>query len=122
MYDFTEHMQEISGFGGSYEAGCRAMVKAGMTFIDSQSDINPQFKGYKNVYGLIVEDNDDAKALTEAIMDAPFVDPETEKQTTIGEYGATGAMHQAAITHCLYIMKHGWDKYVAEMSQKEVSP
>ena len=30
MYEWEEGMDEISGFGGSYEEGCRKMVKAGV--------------------------------------------------------------------------------------------
>lgn len=117
MYEFTKGMREISGFGGSYEAGCRAMVKSGMEFLDANPGCNPVYKGSKGIYGLILEDNDDAKALTNAVMNAPFINPDTGKQTTVREYGATGAMHQAAISHCLFIRKKGWSKYVEEMSK-----
>jgi len=30
--EWTSDMGEISGFGGSYEAGCRAMLDAGIAF------------------------------------------------------------------------------------------
>lgn len=117
MYEFTENMKEISGFGGSYEDGCRAMIKAGAIFLAANPSADPKFKGFKGVYGLIDEDNEDAKALTEAVLNAPFVDPRNGEATTVKEHGATGAMHHASIMHCLYIKKNGWNKYVEKMSK-----
>ena len=35
-YEFTPMMGEISGFGGSYEAGCRAMLKAAVEWLDAE--------------------------------------------------------------------------------------
>ena len=37
-YVYTDNMSEISGFGGGYEAACRAMVVAGLEHLDA----NPQ--------------------------------------------------------------------------------
>jgi hypothetical protein len=106
-YEFTPEMGEISGFGGGYEDACRSMLKAAMEWFDANPNANPEFKGCENVYGLVVEDNDDAKALSDAAVKAA------------GEHGCTGAMHQAVITHSLFIKKNGWDKYVEEMSKRE---
>lgn len=107
----TPDMGEISGFGGSYEAGCVAMVEAGIAWMDAHPEADPQFYGYKGIYGIITEDNADAEALSEAILGAAFTDPETGKPTTVGEYGATGAMHQACIGHVLAYKRLGWDEY-----------
>lgn len=116
-YTFTPEMGEISGFGGSYEAGCRAMVRAGLLFWDAQpASYDPHFRGFKGVYGLLDDDNADAKALSQAIIDAPFTDPETGTHTTVGKYGATGAMHHAAIAHILFVRRAGWGAYVRKMS------
>lgn len=117
--EFTDDMGEISGFGGSYEAGCRAMLKAGVAWIDAHPDADLQFGGFRNVYGLLMDESADARALTRAVMDAAFTDPETGKVTTAGEYGATGAMHQAVISHVLFIRKNGWEKYVTELRTRE---
>jgi hypothetical protein len=119
-YEFTENMREISGFGGSYEEGCRLMLKAGMEWFDENPDADPVFKGMEGVYGLMMENNDDANALSEAILNAPFVDPDTGEDTTVREYGATGAMRYAVITSVLWIKKFGWDAYVKEMESVEV--
>lgn len=107
-YEFTKAMGEISGFGGGYEATCQNMLKAGMEWLDAHPNADPKFYGFKNIYGLIDEDNEDAKALSKAVVDGSGGD-------------CTGAMHQAVIYHCLVIRKHGWDYYVAEMSKREES-
>jgi hypothetical protein len=111
-YAFTPEMGEISGMGGGYEAACRAMLKAGLEFWDQMEDrkydgppFDPQFHGFKGIYGVISEDNDDAKALTKTVIDASGGD-------------ATGAMHQAVISSIFWIRENGWDAYVAEMSKR----
>lgn len=101
-YQFNENMKEISGFGGEYEAMCRKMLVAALEWLDANPEASPQYKGYKDVYGVLADDNADAKALSKAA-------------TSVTE-GATGAMHQAVITHALFIRKNGWEKYVAEMT------
>ena len=42
--EYDPNMKEISGFGGSYESGCRAMVLAGLEFLDySHQGSDPKF-------------------------------------------------------------------------------
>jgi len=65
---------------------------------------DPQFHGYKGIYGILDEDNDDAKELSKVIVGAAG-----------GEENCTVAMHQTTINHILYIHKNGWDKYVEKM-------
>jgi len=101
---FTKEMGEISGFGGSYEATCRKMLLNAVKYFEEHPDCNPIFKGFEGVYGLMMADNEDAKALNEAIME--------------GIDDATGMMHEAVVISALYIKKHGWDKYVDEMSRR----
>lgn len=103
-YEWEQGMGEISGFGGGYENTCRAMVKAGCDWLDAHPGADPKFHSYKGVYGIISEDNKDAKDLTEAIVKAAAGD-------------CTGAMHQAAVSHVLAIRKLGWKAYVKEMSK-----
>lgn len=105
-YKFTKDMNEISGFGGGYEAACRRMVLAGVQWLDAHPEADPQFHGYKGVYGVVTEDNQDAKDLTEAVVAGSGGD-------------CTGAMHQAAISHVLFIKRNGWDKYVAELTHPQ---
>lgn len=108
-YQFTPEMGEISGFGGGYEDACRAMLRAGMEWFDAHPDADPQFSGYKGIYGIINEDNEDAKALSAAVV-AP----------TNGD--CTGAMHQAVVSHCLFIRREGWGRYVEEMTRPDEEP
>lgn len=100
---FDSDMAEISGFGGGYEACCRKMALAGMKWCDDNPPADPKFHGYEGVFGVIAEDNDDAKALSKAINDAA------------DGGGATGAMHQACVSHALAYRRLGWDAYRAEM-------
>jgi len=125
--EWTEDMGEISGFGGSYEEGCRAMVRAGVEFWEAMDETNsalggavdkfdPHYRGYEGVYGILSDDNDDAKALDAAIMAAPLtVDG---RETTVGEYGATGAMHQAAVSHVFAFRRLGAEEYVRQLRER----
>ena len=108
-YEFTDEMGEISGFGGGYEETCRMMLRAGMEWWDAHPQANPVFKGFRNVFGLITEENDDARALTAAI------------EAGAGEGGCTGAMHQAVVNACMFIKGHGWPAYVEEMKKRPPS-
>lgn len=100
-FEWTEDMAEISGFGGGYERGCRQMISQGCAWWAEHPDAKPEFHGYKNVTGIAVEDNDDAKALSAAICAG--VDP-------------SGAMHQAAVGHVFHWHKVGsWVAYQASM-------
>lgn len=57
----------------------------------------------------MAEDNEDAKALSDAITKHPAIEA----------YGVTGAMHQAVIQHLFFIRGHGWEKYVEKMKEKD---
>lgn len=104
---WTPDMGEISGFGGGYEATCRAMVLGGLAWFDEHPDAAPQFHGYKNVTGICIEDNEDAKALSEAIVSAA---PDRD---------CTGAMHQAAVSHVMFIRNNGWAEYARQLRERE---
>jgi len=111
---WDDAMGEISGFGGGYEAVCRAMVLAGIAWLDAHPSSDPTFRGFKNVYGIAMEDNEDAQALTAAIMDAPV----PGVQARAGD-GCTGAMHHAAVQHCLAYKRLGWDEYCKQLRERE---
>jgi hypothetical protein len=102
-YQFTPDMREISGFGGGYEQLCRDMLAAGLSWLDEHPSADPQFHGYPGITGIVCEDNDDARALTAAIV-AP----------TDGD--CTGAMHHAVVRAAMWIKANGWDAYVAAMT------
>lgn len=101
-YEWEIGMREISGMGGGYEAECRLMLKQGMKWIEAHPDAKPMYHGFKGIYGIIKEDNEDAKALSNAACEGRDV---------------TGAMHQAVISHIIFISKNGWPKYVEEMKK-----
>lgn len=105
-YKFEEGMRQISGFGGGYEATCQNMVIAGLEWFDKNQNADPKFKGWKDIVGVIDEDNEDAKALSKIVIDAAGGD-------------CTGAMHQFTISHILWIHNHSWEEYVAEMKRLE---
>lgn len=104
-YQHLDTDPEISGFGGGYEAACRAMVAAGMEWFDANPDADPQFRGYEGVYGVVTETNADAKALSAAVAAACE--------------GCTGAMHQATVSHVLYAHRVGWDVYLQEFRARD---
>lgn len=105
-YIFTKEMGEISVFGGRYEQACQRMLQAGLRYFDENPKSDPKYHGYDGVYGIIFEDNNDAKALTKAV--------------TEGETDCTGAMHQAVVSHCLFIKRKGWAEYVKQLTEREV--
>lgn len=101
-FEWTEDMAEVSGFGGGYERACRQMISQGCAWWAVHPEADPKFHGYKGVYGICAEDNDDAKALSEAIC--------------AGDIGPSGAMHQAAVTHVFHWRKLGsWIAYQHSM-------
>jgi hypothetical protein len=109
-YRHTSDMGEISGFGGGYENVCQSMLEAGVKWLTERmkadKQTNLQMHGYKNVYGILVADSDDAKALEDVVVRAAGGD-------------CTGAMHQAVMSRLGYIAKNGWDAYCAELRKHE---
>lgn len=103
----TNKMGEISGFGGSYELGCRAMLKAGMYWLKANPNADPHYMGFKDVVGILQDDNEDATDLDEAMM------------KPVKGLGATGAMHQAVASRLLWIKGHSWEEYVVEAMKRE---
>lgn len=101
MYEFTADMREISGFGGDYEKCCRKMLKAGLEWLTLNPHADPQFSTYNNIYGIINEDNEDAKALSKVIA---------------GDFNPSGAMMQAVCSSVIWIKNNGWGAYVENMS------
>lgn len=79
---------------------------AGIKWVDEHPDATPEFTGYKNVYGVINEDNPDAKTLTDVVIAASGGD-------------CTGAMHQASIGHVLAYKRLGWDEYCRQLRERE---
>lgn len=105
-YKFTDKCDEVSGFGGIYEEGCRKMIIAGVKFMKKHPDTKLEFKEYKNITGVIIPENLESEKLTDHM------------NASIGGE-ATGAMMQACVNHVMYANKNGWDKYIALMEARE---
>jgi hypothetical protein len=103
----TDEMDKIFGFGDGYEETCRKMLLAGLEWLDAHPHADPKFRRSPNIYGIIKADNEDAKALSAAIEAGSGGD-------------CTGAMHQAVVSHCLFVKLHSWKAYVAKMSERNV--
>lgn len=104
-YTYTPECREISGFGGGYELACRNMVIREMQWFDENPKANPEFHTYKNVYGIISEDNPEAKNLTDSMLEAAGGD-------------CSGAMMQASVGHVMFAVKNGWTEYIKKMESK----
>lgn len=118
LKSWSDDMGEISGFGGAYEAVCRAMVLAGIRWIDAHPSADPHFRGYKGIYGVLTEDNDDAKAMVKAMMEAPVFHDGEKIQERVGD-DCTGAMHQASCQHVLAYKRLGWEEYRRQLRERE---
>lgn len=102
-YEYTDDMAEISGFGGDYEKSCRKMVIAGLCWFDDNPHANAIVKENAAIFGIVSEENEDAKNLSRAIAQSVT--------------DCSGAMHHAAISHTLWIKKHSWDEYCETMRE-----
>jgi hypothetical protein len=100
-YPWAEGMREISGFGGDYESACRDMLYAGISWLDVHPGADIKATTYRNVFGLLNPESDDAKHLDKIVCDACP--------------GCSGAMHHAVMSACIYISRNGWGKYVEAM-------
>lgn len=107
-YGFTDGMREISGFGGSYEEACRAMVVAGVEWLDAHPAASPKIGEFEGVLGLTTAENEDADAFREAMADAA-------REVGDDDGGPTGAMMQFASRHAMSAHEMGWAAYVEEM-------
>ena len=96
----------ISGFGGGYEDACQRMLQNGYDWLEKNESKKKRLRGhsYKYVFGLFEADSKEAKELERAVMK--------------GQDGATGAMHQAVMSHLFYIAAHGADAWIEEATKK----
>ena len=102
---------DISGMGGrefgGYEWGCQIIAARTARFIrdlKTESEL-PKFHSYTNITGILVEDNDVAKKLSEYVLAHP----------KLKEYGVTGAMHQFGVMHGCKLAELGREKYLEEL-------
>lgn len=101
-YRHTPDMGEISGFGGGYEKACQDMLEAGATWLlDRSAKAHLDMKASPQIFGILIPESDDAKALSKVITGAVE--------------DCTGAMHHAVMLRLGYIAANGWDKYCEEL-------
>lgn len=112
--EFTEDMNEVSGFGGFYERCCRAGVCAGAAWFAGHPNARPVFNGLPDMIGLLVPANDDARSLQSAI-DTALVTRDDGTKVPLGEE-LTALQFYTVINHTTYIAERGWNSYVDFMS------
>jgi hypothetical protein len=103
----AKEMDEGFGFGDGYEETCRQMLLAGLEWLDAHPEADPKIRLSPGIYGILKEDNEAARALSAAIEAASGGD-------------CSGAMHQAVMSHCLFVKLHGWKAYIAKMSERDI--
>ena len=95
---------DISGMGGGYEEMCQRMLWRGVAHLaEAQPPIAmwKQAKSFENIYGVLITEGEDLKALEHSIIrDGDDV---------------TGAMHQAVMGHLFYIHHHGQAAWLQEV-------
>jgi hypothetical protein len=91
-WTFDEGMREISGFGGGYEASCRAMLKAGGEWADAHPDAID--------WTIITR----VSNLPQEMQDVMIAAAEPG--------GATGAMFGTVGSHICWVLRHSWEEWV----------
>ena len=107
-YRHTADMQEISGFGGSYEESCQDMLEAGLRWIEKkrkEKEPNFSWTEYAGVTGFLLPESDDAKELS-AVVEKACAE-------------CTGAMHHTVMSRLFWIAKSGWEAYKKELIERK---
>lgn len=91
-----EGMREISGFGGSYELACWAMLRAGGEWADAHN-YQPPKEGFRT-------------------RDIP-ADMERAMVAAAEPGGATGAMYGTVASHVIHVLWSGWEWWVDQMRE-----
>jgi hypothetical protein len=107
-YRHTDDMGEISGFGGGYEELCQDMLEAGVKWLNEHPKPDLQGHSFSGIYGIMVADSDDARAMERAVLDA-------------AKEEATGAMHHSVMSRLFWIARNGWDAYCAELRTRKAA-
>ncbi|KKM61294.1 hypothetical protein LCGC14_1533190 [marine sediment metagenome] len=101
---WTDDMGEISGFGGSYEESCRAMVLAGIEWLEEHPDASVRFQEID----VISAETDEAKQ---------FLDCLVETAESLGA-GPAGAMVNFTTYRAMTAHKFGWEAYQGRMRDR----
>lgn len=92
---------EVTGFGGGYEATTQKMIWNAVKFLSENKSAEIDSKQSNSFYGICLNEGKDGKDFDKAMMN--------------GINDATGAMHQCATNHALYIAKNGYYKWYSEL-------
>lgn len=106
---------DISGFDAGrkrygYEWGCQVICMRALRWLRAhavEASI-PTHLEFKNIVGLSIPSNEAARQMEAYILDYP----------KLREFGATGAMVQAAIAHAKMRFQHGDDWYFNEFKDE----
>lgn len=115
-YEFSESMNEISGYGGCHERACRAGVRAGARWSSEHLGARPEygFGFFTRDYQRVVAMNADAAALVRAIEIQDFI-RDDGVHVPLADVLTDEMLHQI-LHHVEYIGSHGWNSYVAKMT------
>ena len=106
-FPWLPEMGEISGFGGGYEETCRNMLYGALAYLDEHCTTQEE---KINAVAKLVDDLRDRNyknnGIEKAIMKAC-------------ENDCTGAMHNAAVSHLMFLTKNGYEKYKNELIERE---
>jgi len=102
-YTWEPGMDDVSGLGGSHEAGTRCMILAGAAYLDERP-------GCVFEYGRDILDPTSKDAI---LLQAEIV-------MAAGENSPTGWMLGCAVNHVLFIAAEGWPAYVEMMRARRV--
>jgi hypothetical protein len=105
-----EQSYMLSGFGGGYEDTCQRMLWRGVRWLKEKQppvEIWAGASSYENVYGVLITEGDDLKALEEYML---------------RDTDCTGAMHQCVMGHICFIHKNGIEKWREELGPVRQKP
>lgn len=87
-------LDEISGFGGSYEKCCRKLVKVGVKYL---RELNVKMDS----------------------IDCDVISKLKDRMDKATGCEATGAMLGTAANHALFIYRNGWNNYAKRMKERK---
>jgi hypothetical protein len=92
-FTWTDDMDEISGFGGGYEACCRTMVRAGVLWLRERGADLDKWPDFRDEMSDMLDDASGRQS--------------------------SGAQVGAAMSHATFIYKQGWSTCAAKMRERK---
>jgi hypothetical protein len=107
-FEFTEAMNEVSGYGGEYERICRAAICAGAKWFAEHLNADPIFDLGGEPH------NADAEYLASAMRESTYTHDDGRRSRL--REALTPSMAETVMHHVFFIAKNGWNAYVRKMS------